>query len=341
MNNKTTKNKLTLALDESGATAVIIAIVLTALSGFVALAFDIGHMLMVKAELQRTADAAALAGVTGLLPYSNPGPDGMPNWVAGEAKAHTIINNPANKADNQTFTITDGTVAGGYWLLAPPTGYVQTLPTVRPVTAAYLPEPAIKVTLSRNVPLYLAPLIGVSSPKPVGATATAILPEVYGVTGVPPIGVDYDTVYDYSGGTVKIDISNQDIKPQSGKGIAGWINMSGDNSVPSVRFAAPLFAGPTVGTGTPVYFTPGTEATLMGQLVQAGETVLLPVVSDVANKVWRDIKTWSAFKIESKDANSMTGHFVDIGYYPNQKPDERPAGLTPPFIWGTPKLVGP
>jgi hypothetical protein len=37
----------------------------------------------------------------------------------------------------------------------------------------------------------------------------------------------------------------------------------------------------------------------------------------------------------------MTGHFVDIGYYPNQKPDERPAGLTPVFIWGTPKLVGP
>jgi len=342
MNNKTTKNKLTLALDESGATAVIIAIVLTALSGFVALAFDIGHMLMVKAELQRTADAAALAGVTGLLPYNNPGPNAMPNWAAGQAKAHTIINNPANKADNQTFTITDGAVAGGYWLLTPPADYVQTLPTVRPVTAAYLPEPAIKVTLSRNVPLYLAPLVGVSSPKLVGATATAILPEVYGVTGVPPIAVDIDTVYNIgAGGALTIDFSQQDIKPQSNKGIAGWINLSGDNSVPSVRFAAPLFAGTTVGTGTPVYFTPGTEATLMGQLVQAGETVLLPVVSDVANKVWREIRTWSAFKVESKDANSMTGHFVDIGYYPNQKPDERPAGLNPPFIWGTPKLVGP
>ena len=28
----------------------------------------------------------------------------------------------------------------------------------------------------------------------------------------------------------------------------------------------------------------------------------------------------------SKDANSMTGHFKEIGYLPGQKPDERPAG---------------
>ena len=110
MNNKRTKKKLTLALDESGAAAIIVALVLTALCGFVALAFDIGHMVMVKAELQRTADAAALAGVTGLVPYNNPGPNQMPNWVQGQAKAHTIINNAANKADNQTFTIADGTV---------------------------------------------------------------------------------------------------------------------------------------------------------------------------------------------------------------------------------------
>ena len=78
------------------------------------------------------------------------------------------------------------------------------------------------------------------------ATATAILPEVYGVTGVPPIGVDYETVYNIGpGGTLTIDFSEQAIKPQSNKGEAGWINLSGDNSVPSVRFAAPLFANPT------------------------------------------------------------------------------------------------
>ena len=83
MSNKKAKNKLTLALDESGAAAVIIAIVFAVLCGFIGLAVDIGHMIMVKAELQRTADAGALAGVAGLVPYNNPGPDQTPNWVQG------------------------------------------------------------------------------------------------------------------------------------------------------------------------------------------------------------------------------------------------------------------
>ena len=80
----------------------------------------------------------------------------------------------------------------------------------------------------------------------------------------------------------------------------------------------------------------------MGSLVSVGETLILPVVDFVENKQWKNIITWSAFKVDSKDANSMTGHFEDIGYVPGQKPDERPAGHPEtPFIWGTPKLVSP
>ena len=343
MFNKRGKNNLTLALDESGAAAVIIALVFAALCGFIGLAVDIGHMIMVKAELQRTADAGALAGAAGLVPYNNPGPDQTPNWVQGQNKANGMISNSANTADSQI--ITDGTVLGGYWLLKPPVDYAQfPLSTVRPTNSAYMPEPAINVTLSKNVTLYLAPFVGISSPKPVSATATAILPVVYGVTGVPPIAVDIDTVYNIGpGGTLTIDFNVQDIQPQSNKGVAGWINLSGGNSVPSVRFDAPMFADPTgVLTNSKVYFTPGTEATLMGSLVQVGETLILPVVDSVESKQWKNIITWSAFKVDSKDANSMTGHFENIGYVPGQKPDERPAGYpATPFISGTPKLVGP
>ena len=202
------KKKLTLALDESGAAAMVIAIVLTVLCGFVGLAVDIGHMVMVKAELQRTADAGALAGAIGLVPYNNPQ---MPNWGQGQAKAHNIISSDDNKVDYPKVT-PEGTVLYGYWLLAPPTGYVQLpLPTVRPPNSAYLPEPAINVTLSRNVNLYLAPLVGVSSPATVSATATAILPEVYGTTNIPPIAVDIDTVYNNINGNLVADCIEQDI----------------------------------------------------------------------------------------------------------------------------------
>ena len=76
-----TKQKLTLARDESGATAIFFALTLSVLCGFMALAFDIGHMVMVRTELQRTADAAALAGVTGLVPYTGSAP---PNASLGE-----------------------------------------------------------------------------------------------------------------------------------------------------------------------------------------------------------------------------------------------------------------
>jgi Putative Flp pilus-assembly TadE/G-like len=336
MNNKRTKQKLTLALDESGATAIVIAIVLTALSGFVALAFDISHMVMVKSELQRTADAAALAGVTGLVPYNNPGPNAMPNWVQGQAKAHTIINNAGNKADNQMFTITDGTIAYGYWLLAPPADYVQTLPTVRPLTAAYLPVPAIKVTLSRNVTLNLAPLIGVSSPKPVGATATAILPEAYSITNIPPIALDPDTVYNTDPlGNLIIDVGEQDVKPQSNKGFASWFNLSGDNSVPSVRINTPLTSAEDR-----LYLLPGTKATLT-DFITEGETIVLPVVADIVTKGWEDIMQWAAFKVTQLDANSMHGHFVEQYFDPNVIPTGGTPSTLPSAVSASPKLVGP
>jgi hypothetical protein len=335
MPNRGAKNKLTFALDESGAAAIFIAIVLTVLCGFAGIAIDIGHMVMVKAELQRTADAAALAGATGLVPYNNPGPNQMPNWANAIQKAHTIINNVANKADGQNFTITDGTVLYGYWLLQPPPGYTQLpLPIVRPLTTAYLPEAAINVTLSRNVTLYLAPLVGVSSPKTVSATATACLPECYSTTNLPPIAVDIDTVYNNSGGNLIIDIGEQTIKPQSNKGVAGWFNQTGENNVPSVRINTPLTSAQDQ-----IYMVPGTKATLT-DLIAEGETIVMPIVDAVDQKVWKTILGWSAFKIDILNSNSMEGHFVEQYFDPNVLPTAGTPTL-PTTVSGSPKLVGP
>lgn len=47
---------------ERGATAIIVAIVLTVLLGFLALSLDVGHLFSVRGELQNGADAAAMAG---------------------------------------------------------------------------------------------------------------------------------------------------------------------------------------------------------------------------------------------------------------------------------------
>ncbi len=48
--------------DDTGAAAVIVAIVMVLLVGFTALAVDVGYMLTIRRQLQTAADAAALAG---------------------------------------------------------------------------------------------------------------------------------------------------------------------------------------------------------------------------------------------------------------------------------------
>lgn len=337
MNNKRTKKKLTLALDESGATAIIIAIVLTALSGFVALAFDISHMVMVKAELQRTADAGALAGAAGLAPYNNPGPNETPNWINGQLRAQTVVNNAANRADNQIFTIAASAVDYGYWCLTPPQDYVQPpLPTVCPINSAYLPEPAITVTLSRDVPLYLAPLIGISSPKTVRATATAMLPKCYTTNNIPPIALDPDTVFNIGPeATVFIDLSDQDIQPFSNKGKASWFNLDGTNDVPTVRINRPLTT-----MDDQLWMVPGTDATLLGTFVHPGDTIVMPVVENVEKSTYQKIVDWVAFKVEQTDANSMKGKFVELYFDPNVIPTAGTPTL-PGGVMGTPKLVSP
>jgi hypothetical protein len=340
MHIKRAEKKLNLVFDESGAAAIVFALILVALGGFVALALDIGHIVRTKSELQRTADAAALAGAMGLMPYIDPGgPSQAPNWVNGQNQAHAMISNSANEADNQAFTINDGTVDYGYWSLTPPSGYVQLpLPKVPPPTANE-PEPAINVTLSRNVTLYFAPLIGVSSPTTVSATATAILPAAYTDTGVPPVAVAWDTVYNGSGNNVTIDVSEENIKIQANKGVAGWFNLNGGNSVPSVRIDTPLISGIT--TGTQVYLVPGTKATLTDYMTN-GETIVMPIVQDVSQKVWAPIIGWAAFQIDPNGlgSNSITGHFVDQYFDPNVSPCQ-PTDGTIGAVAGTPKLVGP
>ena len=81
-----------------------------------------------------------------------------------------------------------------------------------------------------------------------------------------------------------VDVIEQDIKIQSNKGLAGWFNLNGGNSVPSVRIDAPLIADPTgIATGSNIYLVPGTKATLTDYITE-GATVVVPVVQDVSSK---------------------------------------------------------
>jgi Putative Flp pilus-assembly TadE/G-like/Putative Tad-like Flp pilus-assembly len=354
MRNRKAKKKGTLAFDESGATAIVVALIFSAICGVGGLALDFGHYYKVQAELQRTADAGALAGVTGLIPYTGSAP-GTPNWPGGQTAANIIIDREQNKVDAPIITPT-AIVDYGYWYLKAPTGTTQALPQARPTTEAWLPEPAIKVTLSKDVTMYLAPLIGFAGPLKATATAIAILPEIYAPTGVPPIAVSEDIVYDESKVVWEVDTTTEydNLKIQEQGGKATWINLDGGNSVPSVNIAAPLIAGGLGSTtGDLVHTVPGTKAVLT-DYITAGEIILVPVLKDgfaekdpVTGKFpdYVPITTWAAFKVDPPPdgvgANYMSGKFIDIGFFPKQQPGVPRPTTTTPMVWGTPKIVSP
>ena len=120
MPTKSLEKKLTgMAHDQSGAVAVVMAAVLVGLCGFVALAIDVGHMVTVKAELQRAANAGALGGVLNVAPYKGSYPNLTPDWLNGQIVAAKLVDDINNQADHLQSSITGSDVQAGYWLLNP------------------------------------------------------------------------------------------------------------------------------------------------------------------------------------------------------------------------------
>ena len=64
-------SKRSLARDERGVVAVMLAIMLAALLGMLGLAMDLGKVWNLETQLQHGADAGALAGVTATTPLSS------------------------------------------------------------------------------------------------------------------------------------------------------------------------------------------------------------------------------------------------------------------------------
>lgn len=160
--------------NERGAVAVMVAIVLTVLVGFTALALDMGHALVARNQLQNASDAAALAGARALgVIY-----DGMSGSLTGytltAGQVATIMSAAsAAGADNQaagvTVTVNAADISIGTWTSATRT-FVPT---------NVLPR-AVRVITRRDgaangpITTMLASVIGTSSVS-VTAVATAQL----------------------------------------------------------------------------------------------------------------------------------------------------------------------
>lgn len=175
--------------NESGAVAIITAILMVVLLGFLALAVDIGHLATVKNELQNAADAAALAGARALVftegemvQKITPLPD--PPYCA---QAINWAQNTINQSDAQNLTITS--VQTGVW--------DWPANTFTPSDICQAGVNAVHVVVQRNasanqpVATWFARIFGIDTVN-AGAQATAACGTVNEYCGWAPIALTKD-----------------------------------------------------------------------------------------------------------------------------------------------------
>lgn len=173
--------------NQKGMTLVYVAICIVILCGFLGLAVDLGHMQVVRGELQNAADAAALAGASRLYAVSEDTP--TLDWNAATSAATAFISE--NKSDNAALA--DGTVEVGYWNLSwdPATNPPLIPATTAPGSLTTDDIAAVKVTISRSagsnggpVDTFFMKALGVDN-APVGSRPAVA---AVGFTGSVPVG---------------------------------------------------------------------------------------------------------------------------------------------------------
>ena len=101
--------------NESGAVAVYVAIGLVVFLGFAALALDIAHMVSVKRELTKAAEAGALSGARGLWPVNLSDLAGSRDPDSSTGQTWALSAATKNKVDGTNLTTGEVTVEVGRW----------------------------------------------------------------------------------------------------------------------------------------------------------------------------------------------------------------------------------
>ncbi len=96
--------------DDRGAVAPITIVMMVAFFALLASVVDLGHLMLVRSQLQNAADAGALAGARALF-YNNSST--TPNWVPARNAAIAAVE--SNKADTLLLEEPAANVTYGYW----------------------------------------------------------------------------------------------------------------------------------------------------------------------------------------------------------------------------------
>ena len=271
-----------LGVDQSGAIAAYAAIGLVVFLGFAALTLDIGHMVSVRGELQKAADAGALAGARALY-LTAP----APNWANGATVgAETVQKNSVDGSP-----LTNCTVLPGYWDL---TWSPSQKAEANLKSTGIVPGPkdvaAVKVRVEKSsgnnggqVQMFLASVLGVL-PADVSATSVAMISYPTGMKagGVKPLVATKEIVDKYwnSSGNFQFKIGEESSDPSINDTM--WTTFKVDSNSNDYTKELILNGNPEpIYIGDSVYLQPGVRAVdygpnEMGKFVN--QTVVLTIV---------------------------------------------------------------
>lgn len=170
--------------NDSGAVAIYVAIGLVVFLGCAGLALDLAHLVSVKRELVKAAEAGALSGARGLWPVDfSLAASRDPDCTGAHVKALTTATK--NRADGANLATGEVTVEVGRW------DYAAKLFTPGNSVNAN----AVRVTTFRaNIHMFLVQIFG-QAPRNMGAIAIAVMDFASAVgKGTLPIAVNKDYI---------------------------------------------------------------------------------------------------------------------------------------------------
>lgn len=330
--------------DAGGAVAAITAFFILVALGSLALVIDLGHLFLVKNELQRAADAGAMAGAKGLLPIPpgtrSPVPI-VPDCDRALVAAQVIV--AANQADGGNLELLSGDVWFGRW-----DGGVFL------ATGCSLPQQvnAVKVMVRKDqaangpVTLFFARVL------PGGLSSQELSAQALSLTGYAgyapggafafPLAIDDDKAPpDHPRELVTIHLS-----PTPGDG-GCWHSF--DDKSPGANDLRGLVNGstpsPPITVGDQIRVKEGVSDSVLqelGQIVDSqGGTmdILLPVISADAHTAWTTVLGFAAFHITQVVSTGGDKYLQGYTIPDYVAPGVLPGGPNYGLWAGVPKLV--
>jgi hypothetical protein len=336
--------RLRLMLDDRGAVLPLTALMIVVIIWCVALAIDLGRIYLVKCELQRAADAGAMAAALGLFAIppgaQNPVPV-SPDCSRAFSVCQFVVG--ANQTDASGLVALSNDVTFGNWDSTSgtfiPTGCTPQVNAVRVLLRK-------DNTANGPVSLFFAGLM------PQGLNSVNLTAQAIGLSGyagyVPPgagafpLAVDANKVPpDHGGELIRIDLN-----PTTQDG-GCWHTF--DDASPGARDLRGLVDGstpsPSLKVGDQIRMTEGVADSVLQTLEQefnrrgGNWTVLVPVVPGDSHTGWGTIQAFVALKMTLVDAHGTDKRLEAITVPDYVAPGVAPGGPNCGLWAGLPKLV--